>query len=666
MIQINRLRCCFLGFAFFYPVFLFAQTTMPDASANSLTAATTPAPIESSANTFSASVALEPVVVTANRLDTPAGDVSSSLTVLTAEDLEQKQSSTVLDALRQVPGLHVTQSGAPGENTAIYTRGGNDDSTLIMIDGVPLNNPIDASRSYDYLDQLSLDGVKQIEVVRGPQGALYGSAAMAGVVNIITRDGKGPLGGSALFEGGSYGTFQERVSAQGGDTGANFLLAASRLDTSGFPTADKSFGNSLDSPDDDTSGLLKVGASPVSNLGTDLTLRYSQSHTNLVDGGGANGDDPNYFADQKQLTLADQSKLTLGDWEQVLGISFVDENRVYSDKYDSVYPNSADQAGNYDGQMAQLSWQNNLKVASEETVMLGLQGYQEWGTAYYNSRTYSYTDAESANAEIGSLFAQSQTHIEDRFFLNVGGRVDSHSQFGTHGTFQVGAAYYVPGLETKWLANVGTGFEAPNLYQLYDPSYGNSGLQPETNTGVDVGFEQPLGGVRVGVTYFHDDYDNLFGSDSSTYQYINIARAMTQGIESFVEINGIQNLSWRVDYTYLNTKDLSTQSSDVDAGKALLRRPAHQGDMDASYNFGKLELGGTLSYVGVRLDENFNTSTLLTMPAYILVSLRGSYQLNDQIKLFARVDNLFNQAYEEVYGYGTAGLSAYGGIKISL
>ncbi|MGH7739902.1 MAG: TonB-dependent receptor, partial [bacterium] len=396
MIQINRLCRFFFGFAFFYPAVLFAQTTMPDASANSLTAVAASVPVESSVNTISASTDLEPVVVTANRLDTPANQVSSSLTVLTAADLKEKQSSTLLDALRQVPGLHVTQSGGPGQNTAIYTRGGNDDATLIMMDGIPLNNPIDASGSYDYLDQLSLDGVKQIEVVRGPQSALYGSAAMAGVVNIITQDGKGPLGGSALFERGSYGTFQERVSAQGGDTGANFLLAASRFDTSGFPTADKSFGNSLNSPDSNTSGLLKIGASPVSNLGTDLTLRYSQSHTNLVDGGGADGDDPNYFADQKQLALADQSKLTLGDWEQVLGISFVDDNRVYSDKYDPAYPDSADQKGNYDGQIAQLSWQNNLKVAPEETVVLGLQGYKEWGTVYYNSATYEYADYASA------------------------------------------------------------------------------------------------------------------------------------------------------------------------------------------------------------------------------------------------------------------------------
>jgi len=151
-----------------------------------------------------------------------------------------------------------------------------------------------------------------------------------------------------------------------------------------------------------------------------------------------------------------------------------------------------------------------------------------------------------------------------------------------------------------------------------------------------------------------------------TYQYINVALARTQGVEAFVELMGVKNLQLRVDYTYLDSRDISTSSSDLDAGLPLLRRPAHQGDLDGSYQFGKFELGGSLIYVGTRLDENFNTSSLLTMPAYLLVNLRGSFQLDDQVKLFARVDNLFNQSYEEVFGYATPGLSAYGGIKVSL
>jgi vitamin B12 transporter len=267
---------------------------------------------------------------------------------------------------------------------------------------------------------------------------------------------------------------------------------------------------------------------------------------------------------------------------------------------------------------------------------------------------------------MGSAFVESQTKIDNRFFLNLGGRGDAHSQFGTHATYQAGAAYFIPGWETKLSANVGTGFVAPNIYQLYDINYGNPALSPETSGGFDFGIEQPLGWIKVGATFYHSDYTNLFGADPITYQYINIAKARTQGIESFVELTGIKNLELRVDYTYLDSEDLGNSPGDLDAGLALLRRPAHQGDLDASYNFGNFELGGTVSYVGTRLDENFDTSSLLTMPAYVLVNLRGSFQLDKQINLFARLDNLFNQYYEEVYGYGTPGFSAYGGVKVSM
>jgi vitamin B12 transporter len=675
MIQIKRFCRYFFCFSILLPAVLWADPTVLGSSNNTsaASASSTPAVVEAVVNTTTAESAsntsaaqapavLPEVVITANRVDMPVSQVTSSLTVLTAKDLEQKQDSTAFDALQEVPGLHVVQTGAPGETSSLYTRGGNDDSTLVMMDGIPLNNPIDPSRSYDYLDQFSLDGVQQIEIVRGPQSSLYGSAAMAGVVNIITQNGNGPLGGSLSFEGGSYNTFQEQASAQGGDAGANFSLTASRFDTAGFPSGDASTGDTLNNPDDDTSGLLKVGASPVSNLTTNLVARYSQSHTNILQYAGVGGEDPNYFSDQKQLTLGSQTKLDLGDWEQVLGISFVDDNVVYTDQYDAAYPASSDSTSNYDGQMAKLTWQNNLKLAPEETLVLGGEGYKEWG--YVNDAAYA--DYVSHNAEMGSAFLQSQTHVEDRFFLNLGGRFDAHNQFGTHTTFQGGAAYFVPGMETKLSANVGTGFEAPDLYQLYDPSYGNPALQPETNTGFDFGMEQPLEVVKVGATFFHDDYANLFGADPLTYQYINVALARTQGVEAFVELMGVKNLQLRVDYTYLDSRDISTSSSDLDAGLPLLRRPAHQGDLDGSYQFGKFELGGSLIYVGTRLDENFNTSSLLTMPAYLLVNLRGSFQLDDQVKLFARVDNLFNQSYEEVFGYATPGLSAYGGIKVSL
>ncbi len=644
------------------PTLLWADPPPVELSGSTLT-------VESAANTLNsqASLALPEIVVTANRLDTPASQVTSSLTVITAKEMEQKQSTTLLDALKTVPGLDIVRTGGPGETSSIYTRGSNDAHTLVMMDGIPLNDPLSAARSYDYLDQLSVDDVKQIEVVRGPQSTLYGSNAMTGVVNIITQYGQGPFGGSLLFEGGAYGTFLERILAGGGDNGGNYSLALSRFDTAGFPSADKAMGNTLNNLDQNTTASLKLGASLTSNFQENFILRYNQSHTSLDDGSGPGMDDPNNFADQKQFLVGSQSKLKLldGDWEQVLGISFADNNRLYTDDPSATALNAFYYRGNFDGQTGQLSWQNNLRLAKEETVIVGLQGYGEWGVSSNSFDPTILATPTSANAAMGSLYAESQTGLGERFFINEGGRLDVHSQFGSHTTYQGGLAYFIPGLETKLKANYGTGFLAPTLFQLDDPTYGNKGLQPENSTGLDVGFEQPLGGnfLKVGATYFHEDFNNLIQFQSTglfTGNYANIGQAQSDGVETFADFRGIHNLEVRADYTYTNARDTRT-------GLPLIQRPQHKGSLDVFYQWDVMELGTTVAYVGPKPDMNFSAfpATPVTLDSYFLVNLRASYRLNDRVKIFARVDNLFNQYYEEIWGYGTPGLSAYGGIKVS-
>jgi vitamin B12 transporter len=568
-----------------------------------------------------------------------------------------------------VPGLNVVETGAPGETSSTYIRGGNDEHTLVMMDGIPLNDPISTSRSYDYLDQLPLNNVQQIEVVRGPQSTLYGSNAMAGVVNIITKNGEGPLGGSASFEGGSYGTFHETASLNGGDSGGNFSLTGSRFDTAGFPSADQSFGNVVNNLDQNTNGSLKLGSNLTSNLSENVLVNYVQSHTNIDDGAGAGQDDPNNFADQKQLIVGSQTKWKLlnGDWEQVLNISFVDDNRNYTDTLNSFYPNSSNTISGYDGQSAQITWQNNLHLAPGETFVVGFQGSEEWAYENYNSGDGAYTDSVNALAQTGSIFVESQTQLSDRLYETLGGRFDSQTQYGNHGTYQAGLAYLIPETDTKLKATYGTGFLAPTLYQLYDPTYGNTALTPETSTGFDAGFEQAFGKnfLKVGATYFHEDFNNLidFVYTNPNYPngtYSNVDQAQSDGIESFIDFKGISHLDVKANYTFMNARDMST-------GLPLPQRPQNQGDLDVFYQLDQLELGTSIMYVGPRSDNAFinGASTPVTLAEYFLVNLKASYSLDKNIKLFARVDNLFNQYYEEVYGYGTPGLSAYGGTKVS-
>ena len=670
---LSRFVLCFI-FSAVISSGLWAQDTPPAASNNSSAvtpqpSVTTPVvssvvtPVDTTANETST---LKEVVVTANRVDVPLQDVTSSSTVITLTDLEQKQAGTVLDAIQSVPGVDIAQTGQPGETASVYIRGTNPEHTLVLFDGIPLNDPIGAPGSYDYLDGLSLDDVKQIEVIRGPQSTLWGSNAIGGVINIIPQSGPSPLGGSVLVEGGSYGTSHEAASAHGGDNGGYFNVDVSHFNTSGFPALEAQYGGTVNNGDDNNTASLGVGSNLTSNLQENVLVRYSQSNTS-IDADNENfvlADDPDYFALQKQFMAASHTdwKLLDGSWEQILTASFADDNRLFngvSNPYNTYF-----EQGNFDGQTAQINWQNNIRLAKEETVVVGIQGQQQWAIS---NDTNGYSDVTGSaftsvvpetTVQTASVFIESQTSIEDNFFFNLGGRWDDHSQYGVHTTYQAGLAYVVPDLNTKLKANYGTGFLAPSLYQLYAPTYGNASLLPETSVGYDIEFEQPIGkDLTVGASYFDNDLTNLI---QFVNIYSNVGQARSYGVESFVEFKGVKNLDIKGNYTYDNAQDLI-------ANVPLLRRPQNKASGDVDYQLDAAGLGASLIYVGNSFDENFVTGSgnIVPLASYFLVNLRASYQVNSQVKLFARVDNLFNQYYEEAFGYTTPGLSVYGGTKVS-
>ena len=627
-------------------------------------------PAEASANTLSAGslLTLPEVVTTANRVDTPLSRVTSSTTVVTANELNQKQSRTLRSALQDIPGLTTAQYGGPGQISPLFTRGANGESTLVMMDGIPLNDPITPTYSYDYLDQLTLEGVRQIEVVRGPQSALYGSIAMAGVVNILSEAHRGPFGGILSFEGGSYGTFRETASVSAGDEGKFFTLGLSRGDTAGFPLLP---GGVLNNGNQNTTASLRAEVQFGPGLRGDFLARNARSRTSLDAYDPYTylfSEDPDYFVDQNEWLLGGRAHWTLDSlWEQEWGFSYMDSAQAYNANPNP--KNAYFQKAAYDGRQVQLDWQNNLKISGEETLVAGFQEQLQWGdssdtnNSYYDTsyNVVTLTDrVEGAHAEGESFYLNSQTHLEERFFLNLGGRVDLHSQFGSHGTYQAGLAYFIPGLETKLKGNLGTGFMAPNLYQLNDPNYGSPTLQPEQNLGLDLGFEQSIadGQLRFGATYFHNDFTDLIRFDPATFRNANIRQAEAEGCETFLSSNPLPGLRLAAHYTY-------SWVFNVQTGQALSRRPENQAGMSLFYALGSTEWGALLSFVGDRLDYDYVNFTNTVNPEYVLLGLRASWKWDDHVQFFGRVDNLLDRAYQEIYGYATPGRSFYAGTKVS-
>ena len=615
-------------------------------------------------------VTLEQVVVTATRIETPIEEIASSVMVISSHEIERKQKATVLEVLKGLPGLDVVQNGGVGGTTSIFIRGANSEHTLVMIDGVEVNDSISPGRSYDFA-HLTVDNIERIEVIRGPQSTLYGSDAIGGVVHIITKKGEGKPKFFLSAEGGTYTTFRESTGVSGGNKWINYSLNLSRFDTDGISAASKKDGNYERDGYKNTSLSTRLGFTPMENLDIDFILRYVNAKTELDNFGGVGGDDPNHVQESKQFFFKTQARFSLFDqrWVQKLGFAFNDYDRNIKNKKDPQHPFDSER-GHYDGQFLKFDWQHNLQLHKTNILIVGFEYEEEEGKSKYYWESL-WGPGESVfpekTANIKGYYIQDQIKLWDRLFATLGIRIDDHSRFGTETTYRIAPAYLVKETDTKIKGTFGTGFKAPSLYQLFAPAtlwgpIGNKNLKPEKSKGWDFGVEQNLlkNKVTLGATYFRNDFEDLIQFDWGQ-GYVNIAKAKTEGVELFASAKPIDDLTLRINYTYTDTQDKTTD-------EALIRRPKNKIGFDLNYRFlnnGNVNLG--VVYVGKRDDLDFSTSPSrrVKLDQYALVNLAVSYDITKNFQLFGRVENLLDKEYEEAKGFGTPGLSFFGGMKLS-
>jgi len=611
---------------------------------------------------------MDKIVVSANRSETALHEVGSSITVITREEIEQRQKPFVLDLLRTVPSVDVVQQGGPGGLTYVGIRGDKPEHTLVLMDGVRMNDPASTGGSFDF-STLTTDNIERIEILRGPQSTLYGSDAIGGVINIITRRGTGKPAGFVSAEGGSFGTALEKAALGGGIGILNYSLGLSRQDTSGISSAAERLGNHETDGYHATSVSTRLGISPVRNFDFDCIVRYVNSKADLDNGGGAGMDDPNYIVRSEQAIVRGQGRLSLFQdfWEQTLGISFSNLDRKFRNDTDALHPYDLER-GTYHGESLAVDWQNTLRLHKTNTLILGLETREEKArTDYYSGSFYGpYSSVFPGESDrITGYYLQDRISLWDSWFTTLGVRLDDHSRFGTETTYRFTSSYILKQTGTRFKGSYGTGFKAPSLYQLYAPIYGNQALQPEKSTGWDIGVEQALlsGRVELGATWFSNDFEDLIEFDSSASRYRNTAKAESYGVELTATVTPTDDLTLQAGYTWTKTKDKAT-------GLELLRRPEDKFSFDANYRFNKKgNVNLEVAYVGKRHDNYFDPLTYATtrveLGGYLLVNLAASYDITRWLQLFARIDNLFDREYEEAYGYGTPGISAYGGVKVS-
>jgi vitamin B12 transporter len=621
------------------------------------------------------------VVVTATRTQTPLIELASSVSVIDSTEIANSNSTNVFDLLKNETGISFTRQGGSGTLSNIYVRGANADQVLVLIDGVEVNLTNDPSGVYDF-SELPLDNIQRIEVLRGPQSTLYGSDALAGVINIITKKGSGPAQFSILTEAGSYNTYKALFGINGLLNRLNYSLTLSRTGSDGFSNASSKYGNTEKDGYNFNNLSSVVGYDLNDFTQINLFTRFTKSKSDYDQFGGKFGDDPTYVFNQEEFSIRGEGiiKLLEGDWNQKFGLSFIRNVRNYS--FDTsasshYYPEYIYDYSwsSYDGRRYKLDWQNDFKVDKVNLLTLGTEYEVEQSSAEYYALNYVpdpfYPDItsiipEKETATLG-IFLQDQINFNDRLFASLGVRLDHHNKFGSQSTYRISPAYMFWETGTKLKGTIGTGFKAPSLYYLYDPAYGNEDLNPEKSFGWELGIEQYFfgQGLSIGATYFYNKFTDMFGFDYQTFKTININEALTKGIELYLDGKISDELNFKMNYTYTDARDISPASSNYN--KKLVRRPENKAGLFVDYNFNsRTDINTSIIWVGSRQDINFATYERITLQGYLLVNLAGHYDLFDFLQLNARLENLLNTDYEEVYGYATPGFSLYGGFKLKL
>jgi len=648
-------------------------------------------------------VKMEEVVVTATRTPELSERLGSSVNVITAEKIEQQKANTVLDVLRGMPGLYVSRTGTPGKTTSVFLRGGASKHTLVMLDGVQMNSP--TSGDFEWTN-LSSDNIERIEIVRGPQSTLYGSDAMAGVINIFTQNGSAKPHYSLSAQGGSFSTFTEQANASGSFDNFKYSFALSRDDSDGLKSInvpvykksgdedavadtyiEKPYGNDKAN---NTTFVGRLGYTFSERFDVQLVGRFNRGETGVpsrvvLDETGnlvRNFDQNANQLHTTNLGLLQGNARLLKWWNSRLKASLAKEGLNYEDLPDpdedatKAYSVSSEINTN----ILTVDWQHTLTLDQfipkndiiQNSLVIGTEFEQQNATNTDVLKNETQFDESLQNI---AGYAEDKIGLWDRLFLTVGGRLDNHSKFGTVVTPRITSAYLLRETNTKFRASWGKGFRAPAFNELVYPNYGNPNLEPERSQSFDVGLEQSFFNRRISVggTYFQTKFDNLIAAklvnpDTYRYQADNIEKAESNGVELEGMVQIIDGLAVLGNYTFVNAQDTTKTGEE----KPLRRRPKHNGRVIINYAptfeplSGRLNLNLDVVLVGKRYDNNpAKYGEAFWYPGYNKVDLAASYKILDTLQIYGKVSNLMNQNYQEVVGYPTQGINFFGGTRVS-
>ncbi|WP_329955479.1 TonB-dependent receptor domain-containing protein [Dyella choica] len=601
---------------------------------------------------------LEPVIVTATRTAVTANETLSSVSVITREDIERLQPVSIADLLTGLPGVSIGQAGGVGAQTSLYLRGSNATHVLVLIDGVRIGS---VSIGLPALEQIPMQAIDRIELVRGPRASLYGSDAIGGVLQVFTKHGQadGGISPSVSVTGGSHGYVSGQAGVSGGDAHLWYNASLGGTYTGGIPNcrmgaAELGVACYVDDPRNDTyrnwNGFANFGYRW--DNGTELAFNWLRSKSNAEFAGSPYvGNDS---IEEQYVAGARLSFTPLSLWKVTLnaGQSRDDLASYYQGSYiGNYYPRIP--TGYFNSRRNQASWQNDITLAANQLLTVGVDYQQE--------HVASDTRFERTSRGDTGTFVQYQGTF-GRNEIQLAARHDHNDQFGNHNTGSAAWGYHFehgPVLSVSY----GSAFHAPTFDDLYFPPYGaiptaNPDLKPETSRSAEIGLTQQLQHWNWGVNAYQTTINNLIVLDNN-YVPQNLSRARIRGLEGQF---GFHLDDWRVE-SYLTLMQPKNHDGGPNNGKLLQRRAQRTARIDVDRKLGQFNLGASFFAASQRYDDIANTRR---MGGYATTDLRASYAFAPGWQLEAKLANVFDRNYETVYYYNQLGRTWYLTLRYAL
>lgn len=623
-----------------------------------------------------ATTVLPETIVTATRIPTPAERVPAAVTVITRADIEERGYQTLAEALATVPGLRLVQIGGIGQQASAFIRGGASRHVLVLLDGVPVNDPSEPNGAFNFGNEL-LGDIERIEVVRGPGSSLYGSGAISGVINLISRRAPAntPMQAFGEIAGGTQGTARGTLGVMGSMPAWDYMVAGQGLTTQGSDATARRFTRDTRETEDfrGAAGTARFGWNPAAGTRLEGLVRWRENRSELDN---IPNDDPNYTGNDRRWygQLRGETALLDGAWTTGLRLALTEDRRRYLNLPDARSSASTDDL--YRGERQVFDWGNRVRLGdvgpfAQSALAFGVTHERE--AVDQQSGSPSFRTTTNATARSTALHAGVQGQVGGRLDLSAGLRQDLADDYDGFLSWRTGAVLQVPEVNSRLILAAGTAFKAPSLYQRFGrigtTFQGNPDLRPETSFSWEAGVETDLGlfgredGATVNVTYFDTQYRNLINFNATFTSLANVERAMSRGVEVGVTMRPAPWLDGRVAWTATETRDEVT-------GAPLARRPKNVVAVSARVSpTDRLTIAPEVLFTGPSPETAAYSNSgafiggLSYNKAGTVANLTGSYRVMEGITAFAEGRNLTNSRYEPANGFATPGRSLLVGAR---